>query len=51
MEAFMLMAVEKQTLASIDDDILIEKIEETSEVMKKTYLCKKWITLILIYSM
>jgi len=31
----MLMAVEKRTLASLDDDMLIEKNGETSEVMKK----------------
>lgn len=36
LEAFMLMSVEKRTLASIDDDILINRIGETSEVMKKT---------------
>jgi len=35
LEAFMLMSVGKRTLASIDDDILIDKIEETSELMKK----------------
>ena len=38
LEAFILMAVEKRTLASIDDDILIDKIGETSEVMKKNLL-------------
>lgn len=35
LEAFMLMAVEKRTLASLDDDMLIDKIGENSEVMKK----------------
>ncbi|XP_025425624.1 uncharacterized protein LOC112694388 [Sipha flava] len=35
LEAFMLMSVEKRTLVSIDDDIIIDRIGETSEVMKK----------------
>jgi hypothetical protein len=30
----LLMSAEKRTLASIDDDILINRIGETSEVMK-----------------
>ncbi|XP_050065875.1 uncharacterized protein LOC126554927 [Aphis gossypii] len=38
LEAFMLMSVEKRTLASIDDDILIDRIGETSEVMKKNLI-------------
>lgn len=36
LEAFMLMSVEKRTLATIDDDILIDKIGETSSNEKKT---------------
>ncbi|KAL4089590.1 hypothetical protein QTP88_024603 [Uroleucon formosanum] len=38
LEAFMLMSVEKRTLVSIDDDILIDRIGETSEVMKKNLI-------------
>jgi len=34
----MLMSVEKRTLVSIDDDILIDRIGETSEVMKKNLI-------------
>lgn len=38
LESFMLMAVEKRTLASIDDNVLIDEIGGTSEVMKKQLL-------------
>jgi len=38
LEAFMLMSVEKRTLVSIDDNILIDRIGETSEVMKKNLI-------------
>lgn len=32
---FMLMAVEKRTWVSLDNDMLIEKIEESSGIIKK----------------
>ena len=36
LEAFMLMATEKDVLVALDTDTVIDKVAEKSELMKKT---------------